>query len=335
MQYELRTKVIEPSRRTFDHLVARYGDRPASRYAEGTIDIQAKENFHYRPVWDPTKELYDESFSIFRLTDPYSFLDPRQYYYAPYVTTRAAMSDAFAATLDYLESRNLLDRLPAEWRAVLAELVIPLRHYESGAQLISTEAARFGFGTSITQCAAYAAFDRIGNAQSLSRTGIALGGGTTDLLETARTSWLHDDGLQGLRRATEETIVQTDWGIGLITLDVIDRVLYHVLYTHLDDLAITSGAPAYSLLSQHLANWFKDQRRWLDALYEAWRADPELGSQNTQSLAAVAEAAVVTALSAVTPLAVRADELIAEAGAEAATRQAAADVRTAMSLTSD
>jgi len=31
MQYELRTQVIEPKRKTFDNLVARYGDRPASR----------------------------------------------------------------------------------------------------------------------------------------------------------------------------------------------------------------------------------------------------------------------------------------------------------------
>ena len=94
MQYELRTQVIEPPRKTFTHLVNRYGDRPASRYEEGSIDIQPKENFHYRPLWDPEHELYDETYSDFRLTDPYSFTDPRQYYYAPYVTSRAAMADA-------------------------------------------------------------------------------------------------------------------------------------------------------------------------------------------------------------------------------------------------
>ena len=79
-------------RKTFTHLVKRYGDRPASRYEEGTIDIQAKENFHYRPLWDPEHDIYDEAFSAFRLTDPYSFTDPRQFYYAPYVTSRAAMA---------------------------------------------------------------------------------------------------------------------------------------------------------------------------------------------------------------------------------------------------
>ena len=30
---------------------ARYGDRPASRYEEGSIDIQPVENLHYRPLY--------------------------------------------------------------------------------------------------------------------------------------------------------------------------------------------------------------------------------------------------------------------------------------------
>lgn len=330
MQYELRTQVIEPSRKTFDHLVARYGDRPASRYEEGSIDIQAKENFHYRPLWDPSRELYDEAFSAFRLTDPYSFTDPRQYYYAPYVTSRAAMSEAFGATLDYLESRNLLVRLPDEWRSVLAELVLPLRHYESGAQLISTQAARFGFGTTITQCAAYAAFDRVGNAQLLSRAGIALDGGTAALLAEAKQAWLESPALQPMRRLVEETIVEPDWGIGLVTLDMIDRVLYQVLFTHLDDLALTGGAPAYSLIAQHLTSWLVDQRRWLDALYDAWLVDPELGADNSALLAATVDTALAAAETAVTPLAARADELIPGAAAVAAVDDAITAIRAAM-----
>ena len=178
MQYELRTQVIEPSRHTFDHVVARYGDKPASRYLEGTVDVQPKENFHYRPQWDPTREIYDETFSVFRLTDPYSFLDPRQYYYAPYFTSRATMFDTFGTTLDYIEGRGLLERLPEGWKELMTSVVVPLRHYENGAQLISTAVARFGFGTSITQCAAYAAFDDLAAMTSRARsrnasTGIA------------------------------------------------------------------------------------------------------------------------------------------------------------------
>ena len=316
MQYELRTQVIEPPRTTFTHLVARYGERPASRYEEGSIDIQAKENFHYRPLWDPAHEIYDESFSAFRLTDPYSFTDPRQYYYAPYVTSRAAMADAVASTLDYLDSRDLLARLPQAWSAVLGELVVPLRHYESGAQMISCDIARFGFGTTITQCAAYAAFDRIGNAQALSRVGIALGGGTAELLGDAKTRWVDDESLQGLRRYVEELFLEKDWGKALIRLDVADRLVYALFYGHLDDAAIEAGAGSYSLVAQHLSSWFKDQRKWVDALYKAWVADPETGAANKELLAATSAEALDAALAAMAPVAARVDELVGAGAAE-------------------
>ena len=136
MQYELHAQVIEPKRKTFDNPVARYGDRPTSRYEEGSIDIQAKENFHFRPLWAPDKEIYHETFSVMRLTDPYSFTHPRQYYYAPYVTSRAAMFDAFSATLDYLEERGMFDRLPRAGPGCSRLWCCRFRHSESAAQRV-------------------------------------------------------------------------------------------------------------------------------------------------------------------------------------------------------
>ncbi len=316
MQYELRTQVIEPPRKTFTHLVARYGDRPASRYEEGSIDIQPKENFHYRPLWDPAHEIYDETYSDFRLTDPYSFTDPRQYYYAPYVTSRAAMSDSVASTLAYLESHDLLARLPEAWSALMGELLVPLRHYESGAQMVSCDIARFGFGATVTQCAAYAAFDRIGNAQAISRVGIALDGGTAALLGDAKTRWVEDAALQGVRRLMEELFLEKDWGRGLIRLDVTDRLLYALFFTHLDDAAIDAGAGSYSLFAQHLSSWFTDQRKWVDALYKAWVADPETGAANKELLAATTAQALESALAALRPVASRVEELVGTGASE-------------------
>lgn len=69
MQIDLRTITIEPKRQAYDHLVARFGDKPASRYQEGTYDIQAVENLHYRPTWDPDQELYDPNLSRIRMAD--------------------------------------------------------------------------------------------------------------------------------------------------------------------------------------------------------------------------------------------------------------------------
>jgi phenol hydroxylase P1 protein len=239
------------------------------------------------------------------------------------------MSDAVAATLDYLNSRDLLARMPDAWSAVLGELVVPLRHYESGAQMVSCDIARFGFGTSITQCAAYAAFDRIGNAQALSRVGIALGGGTAELLGEAKTRWVEDAALQGLRRYMEELLIEKDWGKALIRLDVADRLIYSLFYTHLDDAAIDQGAGSYSLVAQHLSSWFKDQRKWVDALYKAWAADPETGAANKALLADTTAEALEAALVALRPLAARADELVG-AGSAASLDTSVTTVRDAV-----
>lgn len=319
MQIELRTQVIEPRRKTFQHIVDRNGDKPASRYEEGTIDLQGKTNFQYKPLWAPDKEIYSPDFSVLKLTDEYSFMDPRQYYYAPYVSARADLHEAFGSTLNYLEKRGMFDRLPEAWTGVIQNVLLPLRHYEGAAQMISANAARYGWGTSITQCAAYASFDRIGNAQILSRVGISFGGGTADQLAVAKTAWMEDPTWQPLRKWVELTLVERDWGKGLVALDVMDRVLYALLYTHLDDAALNAGAGTYSLIAQHLSTWFADQRRWLDGLYKAWVADPELGVANAEVLDEVASRTLDQAQEALASVAEAIDTLISADTAAALT----------------
>jgi len=154
-------------------------------------------------------------------------------------------------------------------------------------KLISAHAARFGWGTSTTQCFTYASCDRIGNAQILSRVGIAYGGGTAEPLHLAKTAWLEDPAWQPLRKHVELMLVEMDWGKGMVALDVTDRLVYDLLYAHLDDPAIGAGARSYSPVAQHLSTWFADQRRWFDALYKAWVADPECGEANRALLAEI------------------------------------------------
>lgn len=279
MQFELRTQVIEPKRKTFTNLVERYGDRPASRYEEGSIDIQCVENFHYKPLYTP-RDHFDVDYTAFRLTDPYSFTDPRQFYYAPYVQSRAAMNEAFVKSIDYVESRDLLQKLPAGWDAVVGEVLVPLRHWEAGAELVHIEGSRWAWGTTIDQCCTFAAFDRIGNAQNLSRIGIVYGQGHDGALAQAKERWMSDAALQGLRRLIEELLIEGDYAKSLIALDLTDRLLYPLMYGTLDEAAITGGAGAYSLLAQHFTAWFADQRRWIDHLIRTWFDDPTYGEAN-------------------------------------------------------
>ena len=288
MQYELRYQVIEPKRNTYQNVIDRYGDQPATRYQEATLDVEPRENFHYRPTWIAGRELYDPGYTALRLADPYAFADPRGFYYTPYVTSRAALHDEFGKTLGYLEERELLAKLPQPWRALLGDVVIPLRHYESGAQLVSVAGARFAYGTSLEQCCTFAAFDRIGNAQMLSRVGIALGQGTCDALTAAKRAWLDAAHLQPLRRLTEQIMVTGDWAEGLLAIDYLDSLLYPLVYSGLDERALLGGAGAYSLFAQHLTRWFADQRKWLDALVTAWQDDPEHGPANKDHLDRIA-----------------------------------------------
>jgi phenol hydroxylase P1 protein len=284
MQYELRYQVIEPKRQTYQNLIDRFGDQPASRYLEATMDVEPRENFHYRPTWTSGRELYDPGYSALRLADPYQFTDPRQFYYTPYVNSRAALHDEFSKTLGYLEERDLLTRLPAGWRSLLTTVVVPLRHYESGAQLVSVAGARFAYGTSLEQCCTFAAFDRIGNAQLLSRIGIALGCGSAAELTAAKTEWLDGTHLQPLRRLTEQIMVTEDWAEGILALDFVDALIYPLLYQRLDQRAAPGDGGPYSLLARSFSAWFCDQRRWIDALTAAWRDDPEHGAANRVEL---------------------------------------------------
>ncbi len=323
MQYELKTQIIEPLRPTFDHLVARYGNKPATRYQEGTVDLQATENFHYRPTWDPEHELYDPTYSAFQLTDPYSFLDPRQYYYTPYVTNRAQMHEAFGKTLDYVSDHNLFARTPQAWRALIGEIVIPLRHFESGCQMLFAGAARFSYGATISQCCCYEAFDRIGNAQLISRVGITLGEQTADVLTTAKGLWMDAPAWQPLRRLIEEALVEKDWAVGVIAVDLVDKLLDTLIYRHLDEEAIVGGAGAYSLLAQHVGTWYGEHRKWLDALYKSWLADPEKADANRAAFSAAVSACLPRAVDAVGALARHADELVDTAAAAGVDARAA------------
>jgi phenol hydroxylase P1 protein len=323
VQYELRYQVIEPKRQTYQNVIDRLGDHPASRYLEATLDVEPRENFHYRPTWAKDRELYDERYTALRLTDPYTFTDPRSFYYTPYVTNRAAHHDEFGKTLAYIEQRDLLARMPQPWQRVVVDVLVPVRHYESGAQLVSVAGARFAYGTSLEQCCTFAAFDRIGNAQMISRIGIVAGSGTADVLKSAKQQWLEGEHLQALRRLTEEAMAVEDWAEGLLAVDHVDALLYPLLYTSLDESALLGGGGAYSLLAQHMASWFTDQRKWLDALLKAWTGDPEHGADNRAVLRRTHETWATRALEAVAPMAAAIDAHLPEAGAGQALRTTA------------
>ena len=190
MQIDLRTVAIEPQRQAFDHLVRRFGDKPASRYQEGSYDIQPAENLHYKPTWDPDQELYDASITRIVMADWYALKDPRQFYYNSYTLTRARQQETTEANFSFVESRGLADMLPDELRAIALNVLVPLRHAAWGSNQHNSFICGYGYGATFTQPCMYHAMDNLGIAQYLSRLGLLLGDGGA--LDAGKRAWLNE-----------------------------------------------------------------------------------------------------------------------------------------------
>ena len=137
---------------------------------------------------------------------------------------------------------------------------------------------------------------------------------------------MEDANLQPLRRFMEELLIERDWAVSMFALDLADRLIYPLLTRHLDGPALIGGAGALSLVVQHLASWFADQRRWVDALLAAWVADPEHGAANTAVLSETARTWLPRAHEAVLGLARTIDAAV-EVDAERALDEIAARLR--------
>ena len=86
MTVEIRVQSVKPLRHTFGHIARRFGDKPASRDQEGTYDLQSEVNHHYKPLWDPEREIYDTRRTTIVMRDWYALKDPRQHDYGSWTS---------------------------------------------------------------------------------------------------------------------------------------------------------------------------------------------------------------------------------------------------------
>ena len=282
MQIDLRTVSIQPQRNAFDHLVRRFGDKPASRYQEGSYDIQAAENLHYLPTWDPEQQLYDPSISKIVMKDWYALKDPRQFYYSTYTLTRARQQDTTEANFDFVESRGLGDMMAPELREAALRLLVPLRHAAWGANQNNTFICAYGFGTTFTQPCMYHAMDNLGIAQYLSRLGLLLG--DVEALEAGKKAWMEDAAWQTLRRYVEDSMVVRDPVELFVAQNVVlEGLLYPLVYERIvDDYLSVKGASAVAMLTQFMAEWFDETRKWVDAVLKVAAAESDANREVLQ-----------------------------------------------------
>lgn len=274
MTVDLKTLAIEPKRHTFGHIARRLGaDRPASRYEEGTMDVQATANFHYKPLYEPEFWHYDTAKTHVVMADWYALRDPRQLYYATYNFSRAGWNQAAERNFALAEKRALLGSLGTEAEALLERGLLPLRHVHWGANMNMTEACQRGYGTAVTAPCMFSAGDHLGMAQIISRVGLLLDGQTGHSLDRAKEAWMTDPAWQGIRRLVEDSFVERDWFHLLVAQGLaINSVALGMVYERFDG-AWGASATAVSLLTEFMSDWRDDEARWIDGVIKVAAAE--------------------------------------------------------------
>ena len=330
MSLDIKTNVIEPRRQTYSHVARRLGsDKPASRYQEGTWDLQATEHFHYRPTWAPDRELFDTSLTAIRMEDWYAFTDPRQFYYGTYTMARNKMMETEEANFKFVEKRGLLDQVDSEWVNKVKHYLLPLRHYEWAGNMNGCHASDRAYGTAVSQALLFAAMDRLGMAQIISRVGLLIDGNSGDSLAEAKTDWLEHDNWQPLRKLVEDTFVLEDWFEQAVAqYFCMDSVIFPLVYDHFDREGARHNGAALSMLSEFMIDWFADECKWVDRLLKTTAGE---SAQNAELLATWIENWSSQVLKAVQPLAGdvlgdRAEAALEEIGADIQSRAAKAGI---------
>lgn len=272
MALDIKTTIIKPKRHTYSHIAERLGgDRPASRYEEASFDVEPTSNFHYRPIWDPRFEIYDTARTKIKMEDWYVLTDPRQFYYATYTINRNKMFEAAEAQLNFVETRGLLANLTEAERTLVQNILLPLRHYEWGANMNNMQITRFGSGTIVTQATAFNAMDRLGLAQLICRIGLAfdaaMDGADSSCLQATRAQWTDEELWQPLRKALENSFVVEDWFELFVAQNfIMDNFVYQFVYTQFDDMLIEKNITSISLMTEIFRKVRADSSRWVNAV---------------------------------------------------------------------
>jgi phenol hydroxylase P1 protein len=305
MQIDIKTSSVQQIRQTFSHVARRLGaDKAASRYQEATLELQPEVNFHYRPLWEPERELYDKRRTAIRMADWYAFKDPRQYYYGTYTITRARQQDTMEKNLDFVAKRGLLTDLPNEAKTRIANVFVPLRHAEWGANTNNCFVTGYGWGTAITQATMFHSMDRLGLAQYLSRMGLLLDGNQGSSLTEGKRRWLEEPAWQGLRRVIEDLMVVRDWFETLVVQNlVLDGLLYPLVYRHVDSAFTKEFGPGLGMLNDFAITWFDESARWVDATMKTAATESEANTDLLKHWISIWRPRVLAALQ---PLAVEA-----------------------------
>lgn len=276
MTVEIRVQSVKPLRNTFGHIARRFGDKPATRYQEGTYDLQSEVNHHYKPLWDPAHDIYDKGRTAIVMADWYALKDPRQYYYGSWTIARSRHQEAADRQMEFAQQRDFLRHLPQELQVALHRAILPLRHYEWGANTNLCFVTAYGYGTALTQATGMATMDRLGLAQHFSRIGLLLDGNTGSSLVEAKRQWMDEPAWQGVRRAMEGLFVRKDpIEVFVAQALVADALVHGLCVAQFESLWTQSQGEGVATLLDFPQRWHEETARWVDSLVKTMATESE------------------------------------------------------------
>ena len=302
MTLDIKSVECKPIRQTYGHVERRIGEgKAATRYEEATYDLQPTVNFHYKPTYNSKYELYDKNKTAIKMNDWYDLLDPRQFYYSSYVMTRAKQQEVAEQNYVFIEKRNILDSMPEQIKEQVLKHVLPLRHYEWGANLNNLQIVSEGYGAAMTSAAMFHTEDRLGNAQYITKNALLISQNETESLDNSKELWLHDLSWQPLRKIMEDSFVLEDWFELHIAQNMIMDSFIHPLFFNLYvEEKTEKGGSAQAMMTEFLTVWYEESSKWVDKTIEITAKESE---ENCELLSSWAKKYIPLMEDAILPLA--------------------------------
>jgi phenol/toluene 2-monooxygenase (NADH) P1/A1 len=304
MQIDIKTSSVKPVRSTYAYVQRRFGDKPASRYQEASYDIQEEINFHYRPLWQTEYEIFDTRRTALVMQDWYALKDPRQLYYGSYTLMRARQQEVLESNFAFVEKNDLFVSMPAELLAKARKLLVPLRHYEWGANMNNSFITGYAYGAVLANATMFATMDRLGSAQYLTRIGLLLDGNQPGVLEQGKSDWLDAPCWQPLRESMEHLFLVKDWGELFVAQNLVfDGYLYPLAKHIVEHQMVGQGGSGIGMLTAFMSEWFEETQPWINSVLKTLAAESQANRQHLlcwidrwQPRARIAAAALLEAL---------------------------------------
>jgi phenol/toluene 2-monooxygenase (NADH) P1/A1 len=272
-QFNLGSDLIKPIRNTYKYMSGLKVKRPTT-YDEATYNLEPKENFHYRPLWNPEMNIFDERLTKVKCEDWEQFRDPEKLYYATYCYSRADFQTRIKGQFEAAERYGWFNNMEPAFVDTVREILPVLRHLIFGESIAFMYIGRAAVGTAVEQCATYQCYDELGTAQLLTKICLELEDKIPTILQDGKQKWLEDEKYQKLRALTERLMVTWDWAEAMIAANlVLDQILYPLFFEEMTALAIENGAIGYAAFSQYFMEMAEYEKTYTTALVKMLLAD--------------------------------------------------------------